>query len=68
MKEKNRDKEKSKVKSKYSDTDPCQVCVPVPTDAKLHEIVGAIEDALEPKITDLRNCKATSFLITLKFK
>lgn len=63
-----KDKDKDKDKSKYKDTDPCQVDVPVPSDAQLHEIVGAIEDALELRVTDLTNCRSTTFTINVKFK
>jgi hypothetical protein len=57
------------MKDKDKDGDPCSIDVPVPTAAKLHEIVGAIEDALEKKITDLENCKSTTtFTINVKFK
>jgi hypothetical protein len=56
------------MKDKDKDGDPCSIDVPVPSDAQLHEIVGAIEDALELRVTDLTNCKSASFTINLKFK
>lgn len=59
---------KEKDKDKYRDSEPCNFEVEVPTNAGLHEIVGAIEDALTPKATDLTNCADKTFTINVKFK
>lgn len=63
-----KDKDKDKNKNEYKDSDSCNFEVPVPLKAGVHEIVGAIEDALTPKATDLTNCANKTVTINIKFR